>query len=118
MKKLIVLFIICIFIVSCSSTPEEKLIKTIDNLVEKEFVPKLKDPLSYEKVSAMIFDTATVAKWIIKYPEDSTKMKNEYPNGIMCIKVSYTYRAKNSFGALVLEEKTFRYYPKTKGLGM
>lgn len=95
---------------SCSSTPEQQLISKVDKYMSTEFVKNLKDPSSFQKVSCMVFDTMTVEKYKAKYNKDAG---SEFKNGILHIKLSYTYRAKNGFGALDMYETTVRYYPNT-----
>ena len=91
MKNLFFALVSVVLFASCSSTPEQKFIKKIDKYMSTEFVKGLKDPSSFQKVDCMVFDTLTVEDYKAKYNKDAGP---EFKNGIVHIKISYTYRAK------------------------
>jgi len=99
MKKTITLVLVLIAIVSCTEeTPFEK---SIANYVQSSF----KDPSSYEKISIKILDTVTVAKKIKVYQDRGVsheQFDNEPKDKFLYYTVSHKYRAKNSFGALIV----------------
>lgn len=99
MKRILLLSIVLFAVVSCKNeTPVEK---SISNYVQTSF----KDPSSYEKISIEVLDTVTVAKKI-KISEDKglthEQFDNEPKDKFLYYTVSHKYRAKNSFGALMV----------------
>ena len=99
MKKALVLGLVLLSVVSCNKeTPVEK---SISNYVQTSF----QDPSSYERISIAVLDTVTVAKKI-KMIEDSglthEYFDNEPKDKFLYYTVSHKYRAKNSFGALMI----------------
>ncbi len=50
---------------SCSQSPKDKIISQAEDLVQKEIVPNLKDPKSFEK-SEIILDTIPTKEWLIE----------------------------------------------------
>jgi hypothetical protein len=63
MKKLLVLTMVSVTLFSCSQTPEEKILSQAEDMVQKEIVPNLKDPKSFEK-SEIILDTIPTKEWL------------------------------------------------------
>lgn len=63
MKKLLVLTIASVTLFSCSQSAEEKIMSQAENMVQKEIVPNLKDPQSFEK-KEIVLDTITTKEWI------------------------------------------------------
>ena len=99
MKKILLCSIVLFAVVSCKNeTPVEK---RISNYVQTSF----KDPSSYEKISIEVLDTVTVAKKIKTY-EDSGLSHEEFDkepkDKFLYYTISHKYRAKNSFGALMV----------------
>jgi hypothetical protein len=75
MKKITFIALVAITsasLVSCSS-PEKKLISGADDLIQKEFVPKLNDPHSFEKGEVMIYDTIDSKAYHLKQAESYFK---------------------------------------------
>lgn len=99
MKKLSLTVIILLVLVSCKGESEVE--KGISNYVQIS----LKDPSSYERISVEMIDTITVAKKIKIYEEKGLSpdiFDNEPKDKFLYYTVSHKYRAKNSFGALVI----------------
>tara|TARA_R110000782_G_scaffold103669_1_gene191146 strand:+ start:385 stop:747 length:363 start_codon:yes stop_codon:yes gene_type:complete len=99
MKKALVLGLVLLSVVSCNKeTPVEK---SISNYVQTSF----QDPSSYERISIAVLDTVTVAKKI-KMIKDSglshEYFDNEPKDKFLYYTVRHKYRAKNSFGALMI----------------
>lgn len=113
MKNYLFIVLLCVSLFSCSTTSEQKLLNDANTYMKTEFSKKLKDPASFEKVDAIIFDTVFVSDLKSGTIEENTKT---FPTGIASIKILYTYRAKNGFGALDVYETTLRYFP-TGGCG-
>lgn len=57
MKKALILTLIAVTLFSCKTeTPQEKIISRVEQMFEKEIMPNLKDPSSFEKRD-IVFDT-------------------------------------------------------------
>ncbi len=126
--------LIFIVLFSCSKSveqsvgAEEQLLSNFDEFIQADFLPKLKDPTSYQKSNSAIVDTVYlhnelnrllgVAETLwsgddIQMRKDSIQnlLKTRPANEIFYINIILEYRAKNSFGALDLDRVNFRYYP-------
>jgi hypothetical protein len=60
MKKTILTLAIATVLLTSCSTPESSMISQADSFIKEAFVPKLKDPSSYESISTEIIDTIQV----------------------------------------------------------
>jgi len=63
MKNFLFLFLFVAMLVSCKS-PQDKILSSVDNYIINNFVPKLKDPKSYEPIKSTIIDTLTNHQFI------------------------------------------------------
>jgi hypothetical protein len=99
MKKALLVGLVLLSVVSCNKeTPVEK---SISNYVQTSF----QDPSSYERISIAVLDTVTVAKKIKMIKDSGLTHKyfeNEPKDKFLYYTVSHKYRAKNSFGALMI----------------
>lgn len=99
MKKVLLFSMVLFAFVSCKN--ETAVEKSISNYVQTSF----KDPSSYEKISIEVLDTVTVAKKIKTYEDRGItheQFDKEPKDKFLYYTVSHKYRAKNSFGAIMI----------------
>ena len=89
MKKLFVFVVFIIVLFSCGSK-----VSNLENAVKRYYVPKLKDPKSFEQISLLVRDTLYV------------------DNKLDAVRFWVEYRAKNSFGGYIIKTEHFIYFPK------
>ena len=129
--------VIAIFFLNSCSTKENELLKNGESFLKQN----LNDPASYEKITAEIKDTITSYEFLkdaikynttryedeVKRESPSTMLTDFYSqkidslqkamqvadsNEVYYIELNYRYRAKNKFGALVVQNSQIRYFAK------
>ena len=124
--KGIFLFLPFLTLISCEPSSKVK-ISSLENQAEEFLKPTLKDPSSYQKISSEVLDTVKMSKSLeedvnVLISQDSTNKliaelkANPAKDSLAYIRIRCKYRAKNSFGALEINEAIIYYFP-TRALG-
>ncbi len=119
--KSIFLFLPFLALISCGPSSKSN---SLANQGEEFLKTTLKDPSSYQKISCEILDSIKLSKSLEEdlFMYEGTSLDsvnnviadlklNPSKDGVKYISVKCMYRAKNSFGALVINKAIIYYFP-------